>query len=71
MNKSEIKELTTKEVLDLIKEEELNYTKMKLAHAVSPLDNTYKLKEGRKTIARLKTELRARQNDIKTEVDGK
>lgn len=71
MNNSEIRELTTKEILDLIKEEELNYTKMKLAHAVSPLDNTNKLTEGRKRIARLKTELRARKNEIKTEVDGK
>jgi large subunit ribosomal protein L29 len=34
---------------------------MKLNHAVTPLDNPIKLKEARKNIARLKTEMRKRQ----------
>jgi large subunit ribosomal protein L29 len=36
-------------------------TRMRLAHAVSPLDNPNKLKESRRNIARLKTELYKRQ----------
>ncbi len=34
---------------------------MRLNHAVSPLDNTNKIGETKKDIARLKTELRARE----------
>ncbi len=34
---------------------------MRLNHAVSPLDNPNKIGETKKDIARLKTELRARQ----------
>jgi large subunit ribosomal protein L29 len=61
MKSSEIRELTVKEIQERIDNEELAYTKMKLNHAVSPLDNPLKLSELRKTIARLKTILREKQ----------
>lgn len=61
MKKEDIKELTDKEIVDKIAEEQLNLTKMTLAHAVHPLDNPMKVRHTRKEIARLKTELRARQ----------
>ena len=38
-----------------------SYVKMKLQHAVSPLDNPNKLRETRKEIARMLTELTKRQ----------
>jgi len=36
--------------------------KMKMAHAVSPIENPMKLRGARKVIARLETELRNRMN---------
>lgn len=61
MKNSEIKELTTKEIAERIDAEKEKLTRMRLNHAVSPLDNPITLKETRKNIARLKTEVRKRQ----------
>lgn len=36
-------------------------SQLKLNHSISPLDNPNQIKEVRKTIARLNTELRARE----------
>jgi large subunit ribosomal protein L29 len=61
MKNSEIKELTTKEIAERIDAEKEKLTRMRLNHAVSPLDNPMVIKEARKDIARLKTETRKRQ----------
>ena len=61
MKSSEIRELTTKELIERIDTENTHLTRLKLNHAVSPLDNPLKIKEARKNIARLKTELRKRE----------
>ncbi|MGF7139687.1 50S ribosomal protein L29 [Roseimarinus sediminis] len=61
MKNSEIKELTTKEIAERIDAEKEKLTRMKLNHAVSPLDNPITLQEVRRNIARLKTEMRNRQ----------
>jgi large subunit ribosomal protein L29 len=61
MKSSEIKELTTKELEEKIDTESTHLTRLKLNHTVSPLDNPLKIKETRKNIARLKTELRKRE----------
>ena len=61
MKNSEIKELTTKEIAERIDAEKDKLTRMTLNHAVSPLDNPITLKEVRRDIARLKTEMRKRQ----------
>ena len=61
MKSSEIIELTTKELNERIDTENTHLTRLKLNHAVSPLDNPLKIKETRKNIARLKTELRKRE----------
>ena len=66
MKSSEIKELTTQELEERISEENILITKLKLNHAVSPLDNPNKIKETRKIIARLKTELLQRRLSEKT-----
>jgi len=60
MKNSEIRELTTKEVIERIGEEKSILVRQKLNHAVSPLDNPMKIKETRKNIAKLKTELHKR-----------
>jgi len=61
MKNSEIKELTSNEIAERIDAEKDKYLRMKLNHAVSPLDNPISIKDVRRNIARLKTELRNRQ----------
>jgi large subunit ribosomal protein L29 len=61
MKASEIRELTDQELLERIDSEKSNLVRMKLNHSISPLDNPNKITESRRTVARLKTELRSRQ----------
>ncbi|PID93035.1 MAG: 50S ribosomal protein L29 [Bacteroidetes bacterium] len=61
MKSSEIRELTIKELEERLESEESMLTRMRMNHAVSPLDNPNKIVETRRNIARLKTEMRARQ----------
>ena len=61
MKFSEIKELSTDEIIERIDTEQNLLSRMKMNHAVSPLDNPNKISETRKIVARLKTELKARQ----------
>ncbi|MBO5853434.1 MAG: 50S ribosomal protein L29 [Paludibacteraceae bacterium] len=61
MKTREIKELTTAEIQDRLVAEKENLTRMTLNHAISPLDNPALIRETRRTIARLATELRQRE----------
>ena len=61
MKKAEIKELNTKDLQERVQTEKAEYVKMKLDHAISPVENTSKLREVRKGIARMMTELRQRE----------
>ena len=61
MKSSEIKELSIQELTERLESEENMLVRMKMNHAVSPLDNPNKIVETRRNIARLKTEMRARQ----------
>ena len=61
MKNSEIRELTTKELIEKIEDEKVLTARMKLNHAISPLENPNKLKEGRRIVAKLKTELGKRE----------
>ena len=61
MKTREIKELTTAEIQDRLVAEKENLTKLTLNHAISPLDNPALIRETRRTIARLATELRQRE----------
>jgi large subunit ribosomal protein L29 len=60
MEQKVIRELTTGEILERLDEEKRQLVKLKLNHAVSPLENPNKISAYRKTIARLNTELRRR-----------
>ena len=60
MEQKVIRELTTGEIFERLDEENRQLNKLKLNHAVSPLENPNKIKTYRKTIARLQTELRSR-----------
>jgi large subunit ribosomal protein L29 len=55
MKASEIKELTVKEIEERIDNEKNFLIKQKLNHAISPLDNPLKIRETKRTIARLET----------------
>ncbi len=61
MEQSVILELSTADLKDRLEEEKKQLTKLKLNHAVSPLENPNKIKEYRRTIARIKTELTKRE----------
>jgi len=67
MKSSEIKELTLQELQERLESEETLMVRMKMNHAVSPLDNPNKIVETRRNIARLKTEVRSRQIQEKSE----
>ena len=61
MKNSEIKELSTQELVERIETESANYKVMGLNHAISPLENPSQIKAARRDIARLKTVLRQRE----------
>ncbi|MEZ4999214.1 MAG: 50S ribosomal protein L29 [Bacteroidales bacterium] len=65
MKTSEIRELSNQEILERIDNEKSTLVRMKLNHAISPLDNPNKLRVSRRNIARLQTELRKREMNEK------
>lgn len=66
MKSSEIRELSNQELLERIDNEKTALVRMKLNHAISPLENPQKIKESRRTVARLMTEMRMRDKIEKT-----
>ncbi|MBL7948566.1 MAG: 50S ribosomal protein L29 [Bacteroidia bacterium] len=60
MKKEDIKELTTEELHLRLQEEKANYVKYRMNHAVSPVDNPMKMRDMRRGIARIHTELTKR-----------
>ncbi|GET31070.1 50S ribosomal protein L29 [Prolixibacter sp. SD074] len=65
MKTSEISELTTAEIVEKIDNANEELVRMKMNHAVSPLDNPLRIRHTRRDIARLQTELRKRQLEEK------
>ncbi|AHW60207.1 LSU ribosomal protein L29P [Draconibacterium orientale] len=61
MKVSEIKEMASNEIVERLQIEKENLVRLRLNHAVSPLENPNKLKETKATIARLNTILRERE----------
>ena len=61
MKTVEIKELSTAELKDRLEQMQKEYLQQKAQHAVTPLENPAKITLDRKTIARVKTELRQRE----------
>jgi len=61
MKITEIKELGTKELTERLDAETANYRQMVLNHTISPMENPAQIKSLRRTIARMKTELRQRE----------
>ncbi|HAK00034.1 MAG TPA: 50S ribosomal protein L29 [Bacteroidales bacterium] len=61
MKQSVIREMSTGEIKERLEEERKQLSKLKLNHAVSPLENPLKIQVYRKTVARMLTELRLRE----------
>jgi large subunit ribosomal protein L29 len=61
MKATEIRELSTKELEEKLQNEVDLLNRMKLNHAITPLENPNKIKESRKRIARLYTVLKERE----------
>ena len=61
MKNAEIKGLTVAELNEKIGSEKETMRKLKFAHQVSAIENPMKIRETRKLIARLKTELTAKE----------
>jgi large subunit ribosomal protein L29 len=66
MKISEIRELSTPDILERIDTERTMLVRMRLNHAITPLDNPQKVKDVKLTIARLLTELRTRELNKKS-----
>ena len=61
MKIAEIREIATNELAERIETEVANYNQMVLNHSISPLENHAQIKQLRRTIARMKAELRQRE----------
>jgi large subunit ribosomal protein L29 len=71
MKQAVIRELSMNDLRERLDEERKQLTRLRLNHAVSPLENPMKIQEYRKTIARLLTELRRRELEEETKLNKK
>ncbi|WP_029035472.1 50S ribosomal protein L29 [Salinimicrobium terrae] len=61
MKQSEVRELSVAELQEELGKERKSYSDLKMAHAVSPLENPIQLRTVRRSIARIATELTKRE----------
>ncbi len=71
MEQEVIKELSTADLIERLEDESKQLVKLRLNHAVSPLENPNKIKAYRKIIARIKTELRKRELEEQKTIENK
>lgn len=64
--RNSLKEMKETDLKARIEEDELRIKKLKFAHAVSPLENPMSIRDIRKDLARLKTELKSKQSGSKS-----
>jgi large subunit ribosomal protein L29 len=57
MKKNELKTLTIQQLQDELSTERAQLLKLNFAHSVSPIENPMRIRESRKQIARILTEL--------------
>lgn len=58
MKSAEIKDISTKDLQERIETEKAQFAKLKVQHAVSPVENPSIIKKNRRDIARMLTVLR-------------
>ncbi|WP_340202217.1 50S ribosomal protein L29 [Ascidiimonas sp. W6] len=61
MRQSEVRELSITELQEKLGESKKSYADLKMAHAITPLENPLQLRKARRTVARLATELTKRE----------
>lgn len=61
MKQKEIRELSTEELVEKIQVESSALGSLKMNHSVTQLENPMQIREKRRTVARMKTELRQRE----------
>jgi len=61
MKNNEIRELSTKELVEMVDDQKLKLYNLRATHAVSKIEQTHLLKSTKRLIARLKTEITKRQ----------
>ncbi|MEZ4803877.1 MAG: 50S ribosomal protein L29 [Gelidibacter sp.] len=61
MKQSEITKLSVAELQEKLGDTKKSYADLKLAHAISPLENPIQLRNVRRNVARLATELTKRE----------
>ena len=61
MKNADIKNLSVGDLQNQLASVQADYNKLKLTHKISPLENPIQIKDLRRTIARLQTELSAKQ----------
>ena len=59
-NKVNYTDLSATELNTMLKDEKMSYSRLKINHAVSPIENPMVIKEARKSIARIATEITKR-----------
>ncbi|MDR1517086.1 MAG: 50S ribosomal protein L29 [Dysgonamonadaceae bacterium] len=62
-NKEELKELSVKDLKERLEGEKMALNQLRISHAITPLDNPSSIKFKRKEIARIQTELGAREKN--------
>jgi len=65
MKNTDIVALSTEELQAKLKEEKDVLNKLKLNHSISPLENPIKIRDSRKSVARVSTELTKRNKASK------
>ena len=63
MKQKEIRELSVEELQQKLAELKKEYADLKMAHAVTPLENPMQIRKTRRTVARLATELTKREHE--------
>ena len=61
MKQIEIKDLSVAELQEKLSQTRKTYSDLKMAHAISPIENPLQIRTVRRTVARLATELSKRE----------
>ncbi|MDZ4840238.1 MAG: 50S ribosomal protein L29 [Bacteroidota bacterium] len=61
MKQKDIIELSDTQLTTTLDEQKTQLTRSRMSHAISPIENPARLNQQRKTIARIKTEIRSRE----------
>ena len=62
MKNSELRGLSLEELKNKLAVEKENYSKLKFAHSITPIENPMKIRSNRKLVARIQTEIKIKEN---------